>query len=267
MMNGPESLHRPVLTFRPRRGRVTPRQQRGLDELWPRFGVDVRPETLDPVALFGRRAPLVLEIGFGMGETTAILAEAEPDRDVLAADVHTPGVGALLSLLGERGLTNVRVVAGDAMEVLRDMLRPGSLDEVRVFFPDPWPKQRHVNRRLVSPEFVRLVADRLAPGGRLHVATDWPPYAGQVLAVIAAEPASAKPPLTARPAPRVAPGHPLRGPRPLQRAQRCGRDRRASLSLPIAPRPTRDRGISRSRDGPHPAPGTCRPPDGRGYTG
>ncbi|MDP9418254.1 MAG: tRNA (guanosine(46)-N7)-methyltransferase TrmB [Actinomycetota bacterium] len=177
-----------IRTFKARRGRVTTRQQRALDELWAAYGVDAGGGLLDGAALFGRRAPLVLEIGFGMGETTAAMAAEDPDRDLLAVDVHTPGAGALLHQIGERGLTNVRVLLGDALGVLRDGLAPGSLDEVRAYFPDPWPKARHHKRRLVTPAFARLVASRLRPGGRLHCATDWAPYAEQTLAVVDAEP-------------------------------------------------------------------------------
>jgi tRNA (guanine-N7-)-methyltransferase len=173
-------------SFKHRRGRITPGQRAALDTLWPRYGLAAGP--VDAEAVFGRRAPLVLEIGFGMGEATVALAEAEPERDVIAVDVHTPGAGALLRDLAARGLTNVRVVVGDAVEVLTSWLAPGSLDEVRLFFPDPWPKTRHHKRRLVNPAFARLVADRLRPGGLLHCATDWEPYAEQVLAVVDGEP-------------------------------------------------------------------------------
>ncbi len=198
-----------------RRGRVTPRQRRSLDLLLPRYGVPLPVEgerqRLDPVAVFGRTAPLVLEVGFGMGEATVAMAQADSGRDVLAVDVHVPGAGALLADLEDRGLGNVRVVQGDARDVLRDLLGPGSLDEVRVFFPDPWPKARHRARRLVDPRFAALVADRLAPGGRLHVATDWPPYAEQVAEVLEAEPR-----LQVRPG-RERPAH-----RPLTRYERIG---------------------------------------------
>ena len=181
--------HPPILTFKPRRGRVTPGQQRALDALWPAYGVEIRPERLDVPAVFGRIAPLILEIGFGMGEATAELAAADPTRDVLAVDVHTPGAGALLARVERLGLSNVRVGLGDARDALRDMLGPGSLAEVRAFFPDPWPKARHRKRRLVEPHFARLVADRLRAGGRLHCVTDSATYAEQMLAVIDAEPA------------------------------------------------------------------------------
>jgi tRNA (guanine-N7-)-methyltransferase len=175
---------RPVRTFKLRRGRVTLSQAAALERLWPTHGLVVDGTPLDPVALFGRRAPLVLEIGFGMGEATALMAAATPDHDLLAVDVHTPGVGSLLRLIDAEALTNVRVAEGDALVLLADMLAPASLAEVRVFFPDPWPKTRHAKRRLVTPAFADVVADRLEPGGRLHVATDWPEYAEQVRGVL-----------------------------------------------------------------------------------
>ena len=180
--------HAPLQTFRLRRGRVTTRQADALERLWPRWGVDVDGTPLDLPALFGRRAPVVLEIGPGMGEATTAAAAADPGRDLLAVDVHTPGHGTLLRRLEQEGLAHVRVADGDARVLLRDMLAPASLDEVRVWFPDPWPKARHAKRRLVGPDLLRLVAARLRPGGRLHVATDWAPYAEQVAAALAASP-------------------------------------------------------------------------------
>jgi tRNA (guanine-N7-)-methyltransferase len=180
-----------VRSFKLRRGRITPGQRSALETLWSRYGLPSGPgerSAIDPAQAFGRVAPLVLEIGFGMGETTVAMAAADPGRDLLAVDVHTPGVGALLRDATARGLTNLRVVIGDAVDVLRYRLAPGSLDEIRVFFPDPWPKQRHHKRRLVSPAFARLAAERLRPGGRLHCATDWTPYAERILEVVAAEP-------------------------------------------------------------------------------
>jgi tRNA (guanine-N7-)-methyltransferase len=180
---GPE-----LRSFKYRRGRVTAGQQRALDDLWPTYGIDDSSAVLEPLGTFGREAPVVLEIGFGMGETTLAMAVADPARDVLAVDVHTPGAGALLAALAHAGLGNVRVLLGDAVPVVRDRLLPASLDEVRVFFPDPWPKSKHTKRRLLSPAFVALLASRLRPGGTLHVATDWTAYAQQVLAVVAAEP-------------------------------------------------------------------------------
>lgn len=176
-----------VRSFRTGRGRLTPRQQRAIETLWSAYVVELAPD-FDACAVYGRRAPLVLDVGFGMGETTAALAAVEPQRDVLAVEVHRPGAGALLHEIGERGLTNLRIVVGDVVDVLRQMVPEESLDEVRVFFPDPWPKVRHHKRRLVAPPFVELVAARLRPGARLRCATDWPPYARQMLAAIAASP-------------------------------------------------------------------------------
>lgn len=165
-----------IRTFKARR-RVTPGQAEAIERLLPHYGKDVP---------FGRTAPLVLEIGSGMGEATAAMAAADPDRDLLAVEVHTPGVGALLRRLEDGGLTNVRVVEADGLDVLR---AASELDEVRVFFPDPWPKARHAKRRLVRAEFADLVATRLRPGGRLHVATDWAAYADGTAAVLEAHPA------------------------------------------------------------------------------
>ena len=164
---------------------MTAGQHATLARLRPTYGLDLE-EALDPEAVFGRRAPLVLEIGFGMGEATAAMAAADPDRDVLAVDVHTPGVTSLLALVEAQGLRNVRVVEGDAREVLRDRLGRDALDEVRVFFPDPWPKARHHKRRLVTAGFADTVATRLRTGGLLHVATDWADYAEEVLALLTA---------------------------------------------------------------------------------
>lgn len=181
-----DHLRSPVRTYKVRR-RVTAGQADALARLLPRYGVDPSLP-LEPEAAFGRRAPLVVEIGSGMGEATAAMAAADPARDVLAVEVHTPGLGNLLRLVEAAGLTNVRVVEADARGVLRDLLPPGSVDEVRVFFPDPWPKARHAKRRLVGPEFADLVAARLRPGGRLHIATDWAAYAEQALAVLGSHP-------------------------------------------------------------------------------
>lgn len=177
-----------VRTYKRRGGRVTAGQADALTRLWPLYGVAIDGQPLDLDTLFGRTAPVVLEIGFGMGEATAAMAEAQPELNLLAVDVHTPGQGALLRLVDQRGLTNVRVGDGDAMVLLREMLAPASLSHVRVFFPDPWPKQRHEKRRLVSHPFADLVADRLGPGGSLHIATDWPAYADRALAILHAHP-------------------------------------------------------------------------------
>jgi tRNA (guanine-N7-)-methyltransferase len=171
-----------------RQGRYSPAQQRAFTELMPRFGLAFRPEALDFAQVFGREAPVIAEVGFGMGETTARIAAANPDNDYLAVEVHSPGVGSLLKQIDAGGLANVRIVQHDAVEVMRHMVPAGSLAAIHVFFPDPWPKKRHHKRRLLQPAFVELAATRLAPGGVLHVATDWQEYAEQVLEVLRASP-------------------------------------------------------------------------------
>jgi tRNA (guanine-N7-)-methyltransferase len=179
---------RPIRSYVRRQGRMSPAQQRACDEFLPRFGVAFTPAVLDLVQAFGRAAPVILEIGFGMGETTAAVAQAHPHVDFLGVEVHLPGVGALLKRVDELGLGNVRVIRHDAVEVVDAMIAPDSLAAVHVYFPDPWPKKRHHKRRLLSPSFVRALGDRIAPGGYLHVATDWTPYAEEILATLAAEP-------------------------------------------------------------------------------
>ena len=163
-------------------------QQRALDELGPRFLLPYQTSPIDLAATFGRDAPCVLEIGFGMGQATAQIAAAMPGTDFIAIEVHPPGVGALLKLIGEQDLHNLRLIRHDAVEVLAQMIAPASLAGVHIFFPDPWHKVRHHKRRLIQPAFVAALATRLAPGGRLHCATDWQPYAEQMLEVLAAEP-------------------------------------------------------------------------------
>ena len=179
---------RPIRSFVLRQGRFSPAQQRARDQLLPRFGIEYAPDILDLAAAFGRGNPKILEIGSGMGEATAAIAEACPDRDFLAVEVHSPGVGGLLKLIDEKGLANVRVIQHDAAEVVDRMIAPSALAGIHVFFPDPWPKKRHHKRRLLKPAFIRLLAARLAPGGYLHVATDWEPYASDILAAASAEP-------------------------------------------------------------------------------
>jgi tRNA (guanine-N7-)-methyltransferase len=178
---------RPIRSYVLRQGRISNAQQRAWEALLPRYGIPFRTALLDLDAEFGRPAPKLLEIGFGMGETTAIVAAAHPENDYLGIEVHRPGVGSVLRLIAERGLQNVRVIQHDAVEVLKDMIRPASLDGVHIFFPDPWPKLRHHKRRLIQTPFVTLLSERLRAGGYLHVATDWAHYAEQVLAVLGAE--------------------------------------------------------------------------------
>jgi tRNA (guanine-N7-)-methyltransferase len=181
------SPHR-IRSFHPRRGRVSPQREAHFQRLWPAFGVQVEENRTDPAAIFGRRAPLVVEIGSGMGEATAAMAGADPARDYLAVEVHYAGIAHLLGLVGEAGLTNVRVARGDAITLLTRMLGPGTVDAIHVFFPDPWPKARHHKRRLIRPENVAVMRAALRPGGTLHCATDWPEYAEVMLEVLTADP-------------------------------------------------------------------------------
>ena len=184
----PAPARRPIRSYVVRPGRIGPGQARALAELGPRFVLPYRAATTDFALAFGRSAPLVLEIGFGMGSATAAIAAAAPHVDFVGIEVHPPGVGALLQRITEQGLENVRIVQHDAVEVLESMVAPASLAAIHVFFPDPWHKKRHHKRRLIQAPFVRLLASRLAPGATLHCATDWLPYAEQMLAVLAAEP-------------------------------------------------------------------------------
>jgi len=181
-------LNRPIRSYVLRQGRTTAAQQRAVEALYPKYGVPYAQALIDARALFGREAPLVLEIGSGMGETTLEIAKADPDTDFIAIEVHAPGVGSLLRGIEAAGLTNLCVIRHDAIDVLEHMIPDGSLAGIHLFFPDPWPKKRHHKRRLVQPAFVALAARKLAPGGLLHAATDWPDYAEQILAVLSAEP-------------------------------------------------------------------------------
>ncbi len=180
--------HRSIRSYVLRQGRVSNAQQRAHDTLLPRYGIPFSPNAIDLDVVFNRSAPKILEIGFGMGETTAEIAANHPENDYLGLEVHTPGVGGLLKRIAERGLENVRIVQHDAVEVLTHMITPSTFDGAHIFFPDPWPKKRHHKRRLIQPAFVTLLAERMKPGSYLHVATDWKEYAEQVLAVLAAEP-------------------------------------------------------------------------------
>jgi tRNA (guanine-N7-)-methyltransferase len=185
----PNSAHpRSIRSFVTRAGRITPAQQRALATLWPRYGVEYRDEPLALRALYGRDAPCTLEIGFGNGENLAALARAHPERDYLGVEVHRPGVGRLLLALELQRLGNVRVICHDAVEVLERQIAPGSLAEILVLFPDPWPKKRHHKRRLLQPAFVALLERALGAGGVLKLATDWQPYALEILAGLGAAP-------------------------------------------------------------------------------
>lgn len=179
---------RPVRSYVLRGGRMGPGQARALAELGPRYLLPYREAPLDLDALFGRSGPKILEIGFGMGETTARIAAENPHIDYLGIEVHTPGVGALLKRIGELNLTNLRIVQHDAQAVIAHMLKEASLDGAHIFFPDPWPKKRHHKRRLIQPPFVQLLTSRLKTGGYVHLATDWEDYARQMLDVLSAEP-------------------------------------------------------------------------------
>ncbi|SCC95267.1 tRNA (m7G46) methyltransferase, SAM-dependent [Thiomonas sp. X19] len=177
---------RGIRSFVLRTGRTTTGQARALAELGPRFVLPYASLAANWDAVFGRTAPRILEVGFGMGEATAQIAQAQPERDFIGVEVHTPGVGALLLRIEKLGLVNQRIVQHDAVEVLRDMVVPNALAGVHVYFPDPWHKKRHHKRRLIQPGFVELAASRLAPGGYLHCATDWEPYAEHMLEVLSA---------------------------------------------------------------------------------
>jgi tRNA (guanine-N7-)-methyltransferase len=184
----PTPKRRPIRSFVLRQGRVSPAQRRAHETLLDVYGIAYTPALLDFSAVFQRSAPTLLEIGFGMGETTAAIAAAHPEHNFLGIEVHTPGVGSLLKQIDERGLSNARVIQHDAVEVVRDMIAPGSLAGIHIFFPDPWPKKRHHKRRLLQASFAELLASRLAPGGYLHAATDWEDYAQHILDVLSHQP-------------------------------------------------------------------------------
>jgi tRNA (guanine-N7-)-methyltransferase len=180
--------HRHIRSYVLRQGRVSNAQRRAHDTLLPRYGLEYSESPIDFDRVFGRSAPRVLEIGFGMGETTAAIAAAHPETDYLALEVHTPGVGSPLKLIEEQSLSNLRIVQHDAVEVLERMIPDASLDGAHIFFPDPWPKKRHHKRRLIQPPLVALLAAKLKPGGYVHAATDWQEYAEQILEVFEQEP-------------------------------------------------------------------------------
>ena len=181
-------MRRAVRSYVLRQGRVTAAQERALAQLMPVYGIEFKEELLRPATVFGREAPLVLEIGSGMGETTAQIARERPDTDFIAVEVHGPGVGSLLKLIEKDQLKNVRVIRHDALEVLENMIPDGLLAGIHLFFPDPWPKKRHHKRRLVQPAFAALAMRKLAAGGYLNAATDWEDYASQIVEVLMAQP-------------------------------------------------------------------------------
>jgi tRNA (guanine-N7-)-methyltransferase len=178
-----------IRSFVTRAGRLSTAQARAIEDLGPQFCIPYAKAPLDLDQAFGRNAPTILEIGFGMGETTAKIAAGMPEKNFIGVEVHTPGVGSLLKLIGEQGLTNLRLIQHDAFEVIINMIAPASLAGAHIFFPDPWHKARHNKRRLIQAPFVSLLASRIAPGGYLHCATDWQEYAEQMLEVLSAEPA------------------------------------------------------------------------------
>jgi tRNA (guanine-N7-)-methyltransferase len=184
--DSPGATH--IRSFVHRRGHITQGQRDALERLLLQWSIPYSPRTLDVSAAFGRQAPTILEIGFGMGETTERIALDRPDDNFLGVEVFNAGVGALLKRIEASGLQNIRIIQHDAVEVLRDMIAPASLDGVHIYFPDPWPKKRHHKRRLIQPPFVALLASRVKPGGYVHCATDWEHYAQQMLEVLSAEP-------------------------------------------------------------------------------
>ena len=182
-----DARNRRIRSYVRREGRLTPAQQKALETLWPRYGLSSESECRAG-AIFGRVAPLTLEIGFGNGASLAEMAANEPETDFIGIDVHRPGIGRLLRELEQRGVDNVRVFCGDATEILEQSIADGTVDRVLLFFPDPWPKKKHHKRRLVQPAFVALVARKLRAGGHLHMATDWQAYAEHMLEVVSASP-------------------------------------------------------------------------------
>ncbi|MDN0077039.1 tRNA (guanosine(46)-N7)-methyltransferase TrmB [Crenobacter sp. SG2303] len=178
------AYQRHIKSFVLRQGHLTAAQQRAMDEGMPRWGIEYRAEPMDLATTFGRQAPKILEIGFGMGTATAEIARTCPDNDYLGVEVHSPGVGNLLKLVAEQDITNLRIIRHDAVEVIDHMLPDGSLDGIHIFFPDPWPKKRHHKRRLIQAPLIAKLAKKLKTGGYLHCATDWEEYAQQMLEVL-----------------------------------------------------------------------------------
>lgn len=194
---------RTIKSFVLRQGRMTKGQEQAMEDLWPVFGIETADTPLDFVQLFGRTAPVTLEIGFGNGESLAQMAATAPERDFIGIEVHTPGVGHLLKIVGEQGLKNVRAMNTDAVDILQKRIPLGSLDRVQLFFPDPWHKKKHHKRRIVQPDFVSLIASRLRTGGVFHLATDWENYAEHMAQVLEASAEfrnlAAEPPYSPRP--------------------------------------------------------------------
>lgn len=186
VQHGPGATH--IRSFVHRRSHITQGQLEALERLMAQWAIDYAPRRLDPAAAFGRQAPTVLEIGFGMGETTQKIALARPGDNFLGVEVFNAGVGSLLRRIEDSSISNLRIIQHDAVEVVRDMISPDSLAGVHIYFPDPWPKKRHHKRRLVQPTFIKLLASRIAPGGYIHCATDWEDYAVQMLDVLGNEP-------------------------------------------------------------------------------
>ncbi len=181
-----QDKHRPIRSYVLRTGRMTPGQQRAFDENWARWGLEYSQQLLDYDQLFGRPGPLVLEIGFGMGQSLVAMAAADPQTNFIGIEVHKPGVGRLLHSMVDEGVDNIRVYCHDAVEVLRDCIPDASLDTIQIYFPDPWHKKRHHKRRLIQPDFVAHLITKLKPGGLLHLATDWENYAEQMMEVLSA---------------------------------------------------------------------------------
>jgi tRNA (guanine-N7-)-methyltransferase len=185
----PETHHSHIRSYVLRQGRVSNAQGRAVETLLPKFGISHSAQLIDYKQLFNNSAPTILEIGFGMGETTARIAAAQPDKNFIAIEVHTPGVGNLLKEIDAQQLGNLRIIQHDAVEILRDMIPASSLAGIHIFFPDPWPKKRHHKRRLIQSPLVKVLCDKLLPGAYIHAATDWQEYAEHILATLRAEPA------------------------------------------------------------------------------
>ena len=175
---------RTVKSFVIRAGRMTASQKQALAEYWPVYGLEVAEGQIDPQKTFGRKAPLVLEIGFGMGDSLIAMCRAHPEQEYIGVEVHAPGVGNILKLAGAEDLTNLRIYKADAKDVLQSCIADASLTRIQIFFPDPWHKKKHHKRRLIQPDFVQDLRNKLAPGGILHLATDWEPYAMHMMEVL-----------------------------------------------------------------------------------